>query len=127
MHEQDLAIVKALVPVAWADGHFSDKEKETLQGFLAAYDATEDEKERILGYASDERVLEDIDLQELGTDDRRVLLQHAVLLTYADGDPNAHEKSFVQRLAAYLKIPDAEAKAVIGAAADRAKKLRAQP
>ena len=127
MHEQDLAIVKALVPVAWADGHFSDKEKETLEGFLAAYDATEEEKERILGYASDQRTLDDINLQELGAADRRVLLQHAVLLTYADGDPNPQETGFVQRLAAHLKIPDDEAKAVIAAAADRAKKFRGQP
>jgi uncharacterized membrane protein YebE (DUF533 family) len=124
MHEQDLAIVKALVPVAWADGHFSDKEKHTLEGFLAAYDATEDEKEKILGYASDKRTLDDIDLQELGSPDRRVVLQHAVLLIHADGEPSPEETSFVVRLAAYLRIPDDEAKAVIAAAADRAKKAR---
>jgi tellurite resistance protein len=124
MHEQDLAIVKALVPVAWADGNFSAKEKETLEGFLAAYDATEDEREKILGFAADKRTLDDIDLQELGATDRRVLLQHAVLLTHADGDPNAQETSFVVSLAAYLKIPDDEAKTVIASAAERAKKLR---
>jgi tellurite resistance protein len=124
MHDQDLAIVKALVPVAWADGSYSDKEKETLEGFLAAYDATEGEKERILGFAAEKRTLEDINLQELGAPDRRVLLQHAVLLTYADGEPNAEERSFVVSLAAYLKIPEDEAKAVISAATERAKKLR---
>jgi tellurite resistance protein len=124
MHEQDLAIVKALVPVAWADGSYSDKEKETLEGFLAAYDATEDEKERVLGFAAEKRTLEDIDLQTLGAPDRRVLLQHAVLLTHADGEPNAQETSFVASLAAYLKIPEDEAKAVISAATERAKKVR---
>jgi tellurite resistance protein len=126
MHEQDLAIVKALVPVAWADGQFSDKEKETLEGFLAAYDATEDEKEKILGFAADKRTLDDINLQELGAADRRILLQHAVLLTYADGDPNQAETKFVVLLAAHLKIPDEEAKVVIAAAAERAKKQRGQ-
>jgi uncharacterized tellurite resistance protein B-like protein len=124
MHEQDLAIVKALVPVAWADGNFSDKEKETLEGFLAAYEATEDEKKKVLAFAAEKRTLDDIELQELGAADRRVLVQHAVLLTYADGAPNEQEAKFVDLLAAYLKIPDDEAKAVIAAAAERAKKLR---
>jgi uncharacterized tellurite resistance protein B-like protein len=124
MHEQDLAIVKALVPVAWADGNFSDNERETLKGFLAAYDANEAEKEQILGFAAERRTLDDIDLQELGSADRRVVLQHAVLLIYADGDPNEAEAKFVDLLAAHLKIPDDEAKTVIATAADRAKKLR---
>jgi uncharacterized tellurite resistance protein B-like protein len=124
MHEQDLAIVKALVPVAWADGTFSDHEKETLEGLLAAYDATEDEKKQVLGFAAQKRTLDDIDLQELGAADRRVVVQHAVLLIYADGDPNREESSFVELLAAHMKIPDDEAKALIATAADRAKKLR---
>jgi uncharacterized tellurite resistance protein B-like protein len=123
MHEQDLAIVKALVPVAWADGEFSAHEKETLEGFLAAYDATEEEKEHILGFAASKRTLDDIDLQELSSQDRRVLLQHAVLLTFADGDQKPAEVSFLAQLAACLKIPDDEAKAVMAASAERAKKM----
>ena len=37
MHDQELAIVRALVPVAWADGDFADKEKEMLEALLDAY------------------------------------------------------------------------------------------
>jgi uncharacterized tellurite resistance protein B-like protein len=122
MHEQELAIVKALVPVAWADGTYSEKEKETLEALLAAYDATPDEKNTILGFATEKRTLEDIDLQELGAQDRRVLLQHAVLLTYASGAQNEADAKFLGQLAAYLRIPDDEAKAVMAASAERAKK-----
>jgi uncharacterized tellurite resistance protein B-like protein len=118
-----MAIIKALVPVAWADGVYSSHEKETLEGLLAAYDATEEEKERILGFAADKRTLEDIDLQELSTEDRRVLLQHAVLLTYADGDQKPEEALFLAKLAERLKIPAEEAASVMTAAADRAKKM----
>ena len=30
MHEQDMAILKSLVAVAWADGHFAAEEREQL-------------------------------------------------------------------------------------------------
>jgi len=123
MHEQDLAIVKALVPVAWADGEYSSHERETLAGLLAAYDATEEEKERILGFAAEKRTLDDIDLQELSAQDRRVLLQHAVLLTFADGAQKPVEAEFLNLLADRLKVPADEAKSVMDAAAERAKKL----
>jgi uncharacterized tellurite resistance protein B-like protein len=123
MHEQDLAIVKALVPVAWADGEYSSHERETLAGLLAAYDATEEEKERILGFAAEKRTLDDIDLQELSAQDRRVLLQHAVLLTFADGVQKPVEAEFLNLLADRLKVPADEAKSVMDAAAERAKKL----
>jgi tellurite resistance protein len=123
MHDQDLAIVRALVPVAWADGEYSPRERETLEGLLAAYDATQEEKERILGFASEKRTLDDIDLQELSTEDRRVLLQHAVLLTFADGTQKPVDAQFLHLLAERLKIPADEAKGVMEAAAERAKKL----
>jgi uncharacterized tellurite resistance protein B-like protein len=122
MHEQELAIVKALVPVAWADGTYSEKEKETLEALLAAYDATPDEKNQVLGFAAEKRTLDDIDLQQLDAHDRRVLLQHAVLLTFASGAQSAEDAKFLELLASRLKIPADEAKAVMAAAAERAKK-----
>jgi uncharacterized membrane protein YebE (DUF533 family) len=122
MHEQEYAIVRALVPVAWADGEFADKEKEMLDALLDAYGATDDEKKRLRDYAKDKRTLDDIELQDLSASDRRVLLQHAVLLTFADGVQAAAEAKFLVDLAAKLRIPDAEAKAVVAEAEARAKK-----
>jgi len=126
MHDEDMAIIKALVPVAWSDGVYSDHEKETLEGLLAAYDATQDEKKQILAFAAEKRTLDDINLQELSAEDRRVLLQHAVLITYADGDQNPEEAAFLGLLAQRLKIPPEEASAVMAASAERAKKLLKQ-
>lgn len=122
MHDQDFAIVRALVPVAWADGVFADREKETIEALLDAFGADDVEKERIRAFAAEKRTLDDIDLQDLSADDRRVLLQHAVLLSFADGDQDESEKKFLDELASRLKIPDAEAKALMDAAAARAKK-----
>jgi len=123
MHEQDIAIVKALVPVAWADGEFADQERETIDALLDAFNATDDEKSDVHEYAKTRRTIDDIDLQELSADDRRVLLQHAVLLSYADGAQTQDEVDFLTQLAAKLKIPDAESKDLMAAAGERAKKF----
>jgi tellurite resistance protein len=123
MHEEDIAIVKALVPVAWADGDFAEREKDTLEALLDAYDATDAEKDELREYAKQRRTLDVINLQDLSADDRRVLLQHAVLLSFADGDQSASELDFLDKLAQKLKIPTDEAKSVMEAAAARAKKF----
>jgi uncharacterized membrane protein YebE (DUF533 family) len=122
MHEQEFAIVRSLIPVAWADGAFAEKEREMLEALLDAYAATDEQKAALRDYAKERRTLDDIDLQELSAGDRRVLLQHAVLLTFADGEQHAAESKFLGELATKLRIPDVEAKAVIGEAETRAKK-----
>jgi len=123
MHEQDMAIVRALVPVAWADGAFADKERETIEALLDAYSATDEERKAIRDYAAQKRTLEDINLQDLSADDRRVLLQHAVLLCFVDNDFSEDERTFLTGLGEKLKIPAEEVKAIVGAAGERAKRL----
>jgi uncharacterized tellurite resistance protein B-like protein len=122
MHDQDLAIVKALVSVAWADGVFAEREREMLDALLDAYGAAPEERKAIYDYAGQRRTLDDIDPQDLSTADRRVLLQHAVLLTFADGDQSKEETDMLAALSAKLRIPEAEAQAVLDAGAERAKK-----
>ena len=123
MHDQDMAIVRALVPVAWADGVFADKEQETIEALLDAYSASDTERKAIHDYAATKKTIEDIDLQELSADDRRVLLQHAVLLCFVDNDFSEDEQKFLTDLAARLKIPPQEAKESIFSASERAKRL----
>lgn len=122
MHEQDIAIVKALVPVAWADGVFAQTEKEMLDALLDAYSATDKEKEILREYAATKRSLDDIELQNLSADDRRVLFQHAVLLTFADGDQSKDEVGMLDELAKKLRLADDETKALMKTGAERAKK-----
>src|SRR5262245_33361 len=123
MQDAEFAIVKGLVPVAWADGHFADKEREMIRAILSAYRATADEEKSLLAYAEERRSIDDIDLQELSAGDRRVLLQQAVLLTFADGKQESAENDFLKALGKKLRIPDEEATSVISQAAERAKKL----
>ncbi|MEO8799241.1 MAG: hypothetical protein ABI551_15230 [Polyangiaceae bacterium] len=123
MHEQDMAIVKALVPVAWADGVYDVKEKETIEALLDAFEATDDEKAAMREYAAEKKTVDDINLQDLSAEDRRLLLQHAVLLTFVDGEQGDAERSFLSQLVEKLKVPKEEADELIETSAARAKRL----
>jgi len=122
MQEETFALIQALVPIAWADGDFAAKEKEMLDALLDAYQATPDEKKKLQDYAAEKRTLDDINLQDLSAASRRVLLQHAVLLSFADGEQHATESTLIKELAVKLRIPEDEATAVITEAEARAKK-----
>ena len=122
MHEQNVAIIKGLVAVAWADGDFADAEKQALDGLLAAFGASDEEAADLRTYAKEPRELGDIPLSDLSADDRRMLMSHAVLLTYVDGEQHVKEKEFLDALAKHLRIPAEEAEAISAASAERAKK-----
>jgi uncharacterized tellurite resistance protein B-like protein len=123
MHDQNMAIVKSLVSVAWADGVFADEEREMVEALIAAFEASEQEAKDIREYAATRRTIEDIPLSDLSTDDRRILVQHAVLLTYVDGEQHETEKKFVVDLCKKLHIPDDEAESLVGNAEVRAKRF----
>jgi uncharacterized membrane protein YebE (DUF533 family) len=121
MHEQDLAIVKALVSVAWADGHIAAEEMEVIDGLLAAFNATPSEVGEVRDFAKQPRGIDDIAVTDLSFDDRRILLQHAVLLTYIDGHQDEKERELLDQLCEKLRIPSTEATGIIAAAEQRAK------
>lgn len=122
MHDENLAILRGLVPVAWADGTFADPEKEVIEGLLQAFEATPEEAEQIREWAKTPRTVDDIPVTDLSFDDRRVLIQHAVLLSHADGDPSKPETDLIDAMVKRLRIPDDEAKALLEAASERAKR-----
>ena len=123
MHEQNMAIVKSLVTVAWADGNFADEEREMVEALIAAFEASDDEAKEIRAYAADKKGIDDVPITDLSTDDRRVLLQHAVLLSFVDGEQHAKEKAYIDSLCKKLRLPEEESKVLIGAAEDRAKRF----
>jgi uncharacterized membrane protein YebE (DUF533 family) len=123
MHEENMAIVKSLVSVAWADGVFADEEKEMVEALIAAFEANEDEAKAIRAYAAEKKSLDDIPITDLSAEDRRVLVQHAVLLTFVDGEQHETEKKFIDDLCGKLRIPADESKTLIEAAESRAKRF----
>src|SRR3954465_13237614 len=123
MHEQDKAILKSFVSVAWADGRIAAEESEVLEALLQAFEASAEEAGEIRDYAKTKRTLEDIPLTELSAEDRRTLLQHAVLITFIDGEQAAEEKALLLELCEKLRIPADEAITLLGAAEGRAKRF----
>ncbi|MCS6799180.1 MAG: TerB family tellurite resistance protein [Myxococcota bacterium] len=123
MQEHVEAMVKSLVAVAWVDGRVGSEESEVIEALLAAFEVGGEDAERIRQYARTPRTLDDIDLSELSAHDRRMLLQHAVVLTFVDGQQSEEEKTLLRRLADRLHIPEAEARTLIEAASERARRL----
>ena len=123
MHEQDKAILEGLVSVAWADGAFQEREKEMLDALLESFGASEGEAEDMRSYAAKPRTLEDIPLTELSAEDRRLLLQHAVVLSWVDGEQAESEIKFLTDLRAHLNIPQDEGDALVNKSTERAKNL----
>jgi tellurite resistance protein len=123
MHDQNMAILKSLVTVAWADGEFADAEREMVEALLEAFGATDEQAKEIREYAKEKRTIDDIPMEDLNPDDCRILLQHAVLLSYADGTKSPHEAALLLKLGAKLLIPADEAQALMTSAEARAKKF----
>jgi uncharacterized membrane protein YebE (DUF533 family) len=122
MDDQQMAILKGLVPVAWADGVFADNERAMLEGLLDAYGASDVEKAALRAYAESRRTIDDIDPQELSGGDRRLLLHHAAILRWADGKASPAEADVLAALAERLRIPPAEARAIVEVADEHARR-----
>lgn len=123
MQAHQEAMVKSLVAVAWADGRMDGEESEVIEALLSAFEVAEADAEQIREFAKEPKKLEDVPLTELSASDRRMLLQHAVILTYIDGEQSSEEKTILGDLISRLRIPDAEAKVLLEASETRAKRL----
>ena len=123
MHIQNLAILKGLVSVAWADGRMAGEEKEVLEALLQAFEASPSEAHELRMFAREPKQLSDVPLHDLSTDARRLLLQHAVLLSFVDGEQDRKEKQMIDELCEVLRIPSIESRGLVAAAEERAKSL----
>lgn len=116
-------MLQSLVAIAWADEELHEKELEVIDALIAAFALNDDEAHQVREYAKTPRTLDDVPLTELAADDRRVLLHHAVLLSYVDGDPAPSELALIDELCHRLRIGQAEAAPLLAAAHARARKL----
>jgi tellurite resistance protein len=123
MQEHQEAMLKSLVAVAWADGRMEGEEHEVIEALLSAFEVQGEDAEHIREFAKTPRTLADVPLTELGADDRRVLLQHAIILTFIDGHQSDEEKKLIDDLVVQLRLPADEAKELLEAAEGRAKRL----
>jgi len=117
------AMLKSLVAVAWADGHFADEEAEVIEALVSTFELGEADAAKVREYAKTKRTLDDVPVTELSGEDRRMLLQHAVILSYIDGGQSDAELDVIDELVDKLGIPEKEADELVAAANTRAKRL----
>jgi tellurite resistance protein len=117
------AIVKALVAVAWADGRIAKEEQDVFEALLGIFQLGPEDTATIREYAKTPRTLDDVPLTDLSAEDRKLLLQHAVVITYVDGEQSPDEAEFLQKLVSKLHIPAEEAQTIIAGADKRAQRL----
>jgi tellurite resistance protein len=125
MQDYQEAMLKSLVAVAWADGRVEAEETEVIEALVSAFDVGSEDADKIREFAKTKRTLEDIPITDLSAADRRVLLQHAVILTYIDGNQSDDEKAFLTELTKKLRVPEDEATEILKAADERAQRLLA--
>jgi tellurite resistance protein len=112
-------VLRSLVAVAWADGKMAEGESGVIEGLLCGFDASDEEEEEILEFAKTRRTLEDdVPLADLTAEDRELLLSNAALLTQADGDESAAERTILHRLAKMLGFDASEVDKVLASTKD---------
>jgi tellurite resistance protein len=123
MEDYQEAMIKSLVAVAWADGRVEAEEQEVIEALLSAFEVAGKDADTLREYAKTPRAIADVPVSDLSAADRRALLQHAVILTYIDGHQSDEEKAVLQELVKKVRVPEDEAKGILAAAEDRAKRL----
>ena len=117
------AMLRSLVAIAWADGHFASEEGEVIEAMISTFGLSDEDAARVRVYAKTKRTLADVPVAELEEEERRTLLQHAVILSYIDGGQSEQELDIIDELVDRLGIPEKEADALIASANERARGL----
>jgi tellurite resistance protein len=123
MQDYQEAMLKSLVAVAWADGRVDAEEHEVIEALISAFEVGNEDADAIREFAKTPKKIDDVPLSDLSASDRRVLLQHAVILTYIDGTQSEKEKEVLTSLVSKLRVPEDEAKTILADADARAKRL----
>ena len=125
MQNHQESMLKSLIAVAWADGRVDEEEGKLVEVLLDNFGAYGEAAEKMRAYAKEPRSLDDIDLTYLSASDRIQLLNHAVLLSFIDGEQSDTERTVLAALVEKLGLEAEEADAIMSSAAERSKKLLA--
>ena len=115
--------LKLLVALAWADGRVDEEEMEVVEAMLDAYGADGDEAQEIRDWAGEKRSLDEVDVSGMDMNDLTAVLQHAVLLTYIDGEQSETEVKLLKDFIAKLGLSMDEAEPILMAAEHFTKQL----
>lgn len=123
MKDDRAAMLKSLIAIAWADQTLHDREMEVIEALFARFELSAEEAHAMREYARTPRSLGEVPMSPLSSDDSRLLLCSAVLVSYADGHLDPAELRIIDDLVGRLRIPAAEAAPLLAAAHGRARRL----
>ncbi len=123
MERHEEAMLKSLVAIAWADGHFAEEEAEVLEAMLSLFEIEPRGAELMREYAKTPRTLDDVPVAELTVPERALLLRHAVILSHIDGGQDAEERATLAAVVKKLEIPEKQAEEIIAEAEAEASEL----
>lgn len=123
MVPSDQALLRSLIAVAWADGKVAEEETALIESLIESFGADEQEATDFRAFASEQRTLDDVPLDDLDEGSRRRLLQLAVLVSYVDGVQDDTERTLIGDLALRLGIPEEEREPLMKGSEMRAKGL----
>lgn len=108
MQEKDIAVIKGLIQVMWADGELAEAEREMLGSILVNMGCSPEELQEIAGMLKEppsvDTLLKDLPDKE----SRRDVIKIVYAMALADDDYAESEDAFIKKLAAKLKITPKE-------------------
>ncbi|MCP4601382.1 MAG: DUF533 domain-containing protein [Proteobacteria bacterium] len=116
-------LLKLLIALAWADGRVDVEELEVVEAMLDSFGADEQSADEIRKWAGKPRSLDDVDCEGLTEDDAELVLFHAVLLTFIDGEQTAKETDLLEEFVNKIGLSKERAEVVLATATKRAKDL----
>ena len=123
MVPNDLAVLRSLIAMAWADGKVAEEETALIDSLIESFGADKQETNEFKVFAAEPRTLNDIPLEELDAGSRRRLLQLAVLVSFVDGQQDETELALLHDLSRRLEIPEEERNSLLHGSAMRARGL----
>ncbi len=108
MQEKDIAVIKGLIQVMWADGELAEAEREMLGGILVNMGCSAEELQEIAGMLQEppsvDTLLKDLPDKESRCDVIKIVYAMAL----ADDDYAESEDKFIRKLAEKLEITPKE-------------------
>jgi uncharacterized membrane protein YebE (DUF533 family) len=111
MNDSDylMTAVKVWAAAAWADGVIVESEALAMHAIIEVAKLTDAQKDEARGWLTKKVALEDLKLAAIPASERLHIYAVACGMIAFDKDIAADERSFLDRLAKALQIPDADA------------------
>ncbi|WP_394839708.1 TerB family tellurite resistance protein [Pendulispora rubella] len=112
-------VIRALAAVVWVDGNADPAELEIVDQVISGYAVSPEQRKELAEFVRSERGLDTtMSLDQLGAEDRELLLTNAAIITHADGVQLPSEKTMLTRLGKMLGYSEEQATVIVQSAVE---------